>query len=765
MSSSVRFGLGVRIIALSVIPVVATLIALLILVTNRTNSLRSRLQDTLQESTHNEIERSARSAQLVCQTAHEALKRQISSGLGVAERLLTTAGGVTFSKDDADWDAVNQVTHQKQRLKLPKMLLGGSWPGQNRDARIPTPFVDEVRNLTGTTVTVFQRMNEAGDMLRVATNVIGPDGSRAIGTFVPARTPDGANPLVSKILQREKYFGRALVVDAWYITGYAPIIYGSGEVVGMVFVGVRQDSIGFVRESLQSTKVGQSGHVFALVGTGANRGTYGLPPAGASVGQQLWDEHDANGGTPFRSMIEQAIAKRGSEVVHLRYPSRKAGGAAPQERLAAVTYFEPWDWVVGVDAPEEEFMGSITALASLVREVTTWSVAGGLLLLVLVASIALPLARRIALRLERLTLSADAVSLGDLRDDVAMGSHDEVGLVEASLGRIVDAQRAEVAVAKALANRDWTKDIPLRSDRDELGRSLQAMIQNVNAALVHTRLAADRVAASAGEISGASQSLSQGATEQAASLEEISSTMTQIASQARENAQQATKADQLTSNARSSASRGSADMGQLVTAMEGITSSSKQVAKVVKLIDDIAFQTNLLSLNAAVEAARAGKHGKGFGVVAEEVRNLAGRCAKAAQETTGLIDDSVKRIENGLAVAHRTAESFQAIEGEVLHASDIVKKIADASQEQSNSITETTKALGQVDQVTQRNSATAEQTASAASELAAEARRLQRTTHLFQLRMESEGEQAVKTSETTPEQPSLEEEFALARTS
>jgi methyl-accepting chemotaxis protein len=730
-----RFGIGGRVIALSIAPVVLTITALVMLVTHQTDSLRKGLEQNLRASTRTDVERMVHSAALVCQTAHEGLKRQLISALSIAEHLVVASGGVALAKEEVGWEAVDQVTRAKAQVRLPKLLLGSTWLGQNRAAAVRTDYVDDVRDLTGTSVTLFQRMNESGDMLRVATNVVNAAGARAIGTFIPAKGTDGApNPVIGAVLRKEKYFGRALVVDAWYVTGYAPIFDSEKKIVGMVFVGVRQDSIGFLRDELQSTAVGKSGHLFALVGSGEQRGQYALPPRGTPVGQKMWDERDAKGDTPFRTLIQTSLAASRGQVVHQVYPPRESKEAGGSVRLAAVTYFEPWDWVVGVDAPESDFLDSVSFLTALARELSTWSMIGGAIVLLLAVVIAVPMARRIAGRLTGLARVADSVSQGDLRATFADAGADEVALVSASLERIVDAQQAEVSLAQALAKGDWSVEVAPRSSLDELSRALGTMIQSVNAALEQSQRAADQVTAGATEISDASHSLSEGATEQAASVAEITGSMNRITSQASGSAQSAAKASELTAHARESAQRGKGDLGQTVEAMEAIATSGRQMAKVVKLIDDIAFQVQLLSLNAAVEAARAGRHGKGFAVVAEEVRNLAGRCARAAQETTALIDDSVKRSEHGLALAHRTAESFSSIESEVHEASELVRAIAQGSQEQADGIAQLTRSLSQVDEVTQRNSATAEETASSSKELAAAALDLQRTLHRFRLR-------------------------------
>ncbi|MBM2834255.1 MAG: tap 1, partial [Candidatus Brocadiaceae bacterium] len=165
-------------------------------------------------------------------------------------------------------------------------------------------------------------------------------------------------------------------------------------------------------------------------------------------------------------------------------------------------------------------------------------------------------------------------------------------------------------------------------------------------------------------------------------------------------------------------------MGMLNTAINEISGSSKQIAKIIKVIDEIAFQTNLLALNAAVEAARAGEHGKGFAVVAEEVRSLAQRSASAAKDTAQLIEDSTKKVDSGVDLTKKVEVSLKEIVKNVKKVTDLVNEIANASQEQSEGVGQVGKAIAQMDQVIQQNAANAEETAAASEELSAQAQSL-----------------------------------------
>jgi methyl-accepting chemotaxis protein len=222
-------------------------------------------------------------------------------------------------------------------------------------------------------------------------------------------------------------------------------------------------------------------------------------------------------------------------------------------------------------------------------------------------------------------------------------------------------------------------------------------------------------------VATSSQSLSHGATEQAASLEETSASMEEMASMTRRNAENATQATRLVTDVAGQVTASNTALAEMVASMAAIKESSNKVAKIIKTIDEIAFQTNILALNAAVEAARAGEAGMGFAVVADEVRNLAQRSAQAAKDTAVLIEESIARSQEGAGKVEQVASAIDAITKSVTEVKGMVEEVREASLQQTQGIDQVSQTLAQMEKVTQTTAATAEESAAASEELSAQA--------------------------------------------
>jgi len=286
----------------------------------------------------------------------ESIQQEVSYDLNVARYILNQHGKVRLSNEKVTWRAINQDTKAPRVQSLPKMMVGESWLGQNGKMEVETPLVDKVKELVGGTATIFQRMNESGDMLRVATNVENSDGSRAIGTYLPAIESNGtANPIVAAVIKGETYRGMVYVVNAWYITAYQPIFDEQKSVIGVLQVGVKQENIKSLRQAILQARVGQTGYVSILGGQGDDWGRAIISKDGTHDGEDMWAYKDVDGRFFIQSIIEQALLLKPGGYANEQYLFQDHDEATPRMRVARITYYEPWDWVIVVNAYQDEF--------------------------------------------------------------------------------------------------------------------------------------------------------------------------------------------------------------------------------------------------------------------------------------------------------------------------------------------------------------------------------------------------------------------------
>jgi methyl-accepting chemotaxis protein len=293
----------------------------------------------------------------------------------------------------------------------------------------------------------------------------------------------------------------------------------------------------------------------------------------------------------------------------------------------------------------------------------------------------------------------------------------------------------------ALADGDFSRRITAdyQGVFGQLKSDANSMADRIASTISEIKSVGREVTNAAAEISTSTTDLSQRTEEQAASLEETSASMEEMAATVKKNAENALQANQLTSGSREVADRGGQVVAKAVNAMARIEESSRKISDIIGVIDEIARQTNLLALNAAVEAARAGDAGRGFAVVASEVRSLAQRSSQAAKDIKDLITNSSSQVQEGVGLVNQAGTSLNEILASIKQVADIVAEIASASQEQSTGIDQINKALTQMDEVTQQNSALVEENAASAKTLEHQSETMNQKVAFFKLDEHSEG--------------------------
>ncbi|WP_448873942.1 Cache 3/Cache 2 fusion domain-containing protein [Desulfobulbus propionicus] len=423
--------LNIKIALMGACSVLVTAVTLVTLAVWQSREYNRIAQNEVDGLINADLDHIARGAYHLVRTENEAIQAQVDTHLKVARHLLAQRGGARQGQESVFWRVENQFTGKSRTLSLPKLLVGGQWLGNNADFEVATPLVDEITQLVGETATIFQRMNEQGDMLRVATTVRTADHKRAIGTCIPAVNPDGTpNPVIAAILNGKAYHGRAYVVNDWYLTAYEPMYDEVGQLVGMLYVGVKQQAVAArIRQAILQTSVGKTGYVYVLEGRGENRGRYVISAKGSRDGEDVWLTRDTDGRFVIQEIIGKAIALQPGELVTVRYRWRNPEETAPRWKLARLAYYAPWDWVIGTSVYEDELQ-TYSSLLQTGRQRMVGIMSGAAFAMTLLITLAGTLITWSLIRpIREMTAMAERIIKGDLSQTVQASGRDEIGLL------------------------------------------------------------------------------------------------------------------------------------------------------------------------------------------------------------------------------------------------------------------------------------------------------------------------------------------------
>lgn len=395
-------------------------------------------------------------------------------------------------------------------------------------------------------------------------------------------------------------------------------------------------------------------------------------------------------------------------------------------------------WSIGVTAQKSDFMQS------------TYTGVKILIILLVLASaiavfIAVKLAGNIGKPLELCTTRLEQLAQGDLQTDVVLiQQQDETGRLADATSALVNNFRGiidDLGVklgAMAAGNFDLKNETTALyvGDFADINTQTMQIADKLSDTIEQVRVAAEQVSSGSDQVASGAQASSQGATEQASAVEELAATVNEISVSIKETAQHAVAAQEENDKTNQEIQVCTGQMEQLAAAMDHIAGKASEIHKIIKTIEDIAFQTNILALNAAVEAARAGTAGKGFAVVADEVRNLAVKSAEAANNTTVLIDETVKAIVQGAALTSETKDSLSNVVESAELVYQAVTNITDATEREAQSLDQVTQGIDQISSVVQTNAATAQESAASSEELSGQAQSLNDLIAQFVLKAE-----------------------------
>lgn len=644
-----------KIVALAIISALFPVLVMSALTFLQKKNLQSLVSKEINKLCVDNIKYAASDFYKACEMANKIMMDNISCDVRVAGDLLKNSGGLFVSvSSPVKWEAVNQFTKTSKEVTLPGAFIGGTQIEKNNDFNTTVPFVDDVRKLVGGTCAVFQRMNEEGDMLQVATNIPAPDGKRATGYFIPAFGPDGKpSDVITAILNGNSYKGRSYLVDAWYLSAYEPLKDKNGKITGCLYTGIKIQAMNIVKNIIQTTRIGKSGYVAVIGTSGEEKGKYIVSLDGKYDGQDTLDMKDANGVSFTRNAIDAALKlKEGDVGVMTYYWMNKGVDKEPRLKLGAYTYFAPWDWMILPTMYVDDYSQMHKEVAYRINSLLWSIIIGGIVLLGLAVMLAWYLGSRISNPISKVSEMARMIASGDL------------GAAILGFRNLSKAVSEHGQINEKLISKDETG--LLISSIVTMTKNLNSLVGEVQKATIHLVSTATEIAASSKEQEVTVNELSSSTNEIVTSTKEISSTSQQLVNTMNEVSEASGNTAKLAEAGRSALDNMEKSMEQIASATSSISSKlsiinekTSNINNVVTTITKVADQTNLLSLNAAIEAEKAGEYGKGFSVVAREIRRLADQTAVATLDIIKMVREMQSAVSSGVMGMDKFSEDVR----------------------------------------------------------------------------------------------------------
>jgi len=665
-----KLNLKRKILGLVFLAATLPVLVMLSLTTQFERSVASTAEQELDTIASQSVIQTAKDMYALCDTSNQLIRRKASDELSLARKLLNEAGGLELSRESAEWEATNQRTGEVKKVRVPKLLLGGQWFGQRASLQAKMPVVDELKSTLGIWCSILQAADADGSLLRVVTSVETLDGRRALGTFIPATDADGKpNPLVQATNQGQPFYGMTSVAGRPGIIASEPIIDRQGRVIAVLGVMERPETLQTLYKSISATQVGRTGYVCVLGGKGDLRGRYIIAPANRKEGDNIWETRDSQGKFFIQDQIGRAIRQPAGEPTLERYQWQNPGESAPRTKIASLVYFAPWDWAINVGTYQDDFYATKARINDSIRSL--------LLKLLVVGAVVL----------------AGALALGVFLAGKAtkpLGVTIEVANQIAS-GDLSRARTRLKSASELVPRRRFIGMIDNTDETSQLLGAFEGMTGSLDSLIGQVQRSGIQVTTSATEISASARQLEASVAEQAASTREVTATSHEISKTSDDLVRLIGGVGEQLANTAGLAETGRSDLGRMESAMRllmkatgsittklaTINERANRISSVVTTINKVSDQTNLLSLNAAIEAEKAGEYGKGFAVVAREISRLADQTASATQDIEYVVREMQSSVAAGVMEMDKFAEQVRTGVGEVAGIGDELTKIID----------------------------------------------------------------------------------------
>lgn len=643
----IRLTLKRKIIGLAVIAAVLPMLVTVILTILEKRTVTGQVRQEIDQLTRANLAQITRDVYGLCRLTDALNSRQVEQSLQVLHAVLQQAGPLRLETRRERWQAADQDTGSPLTVELPVLSIGGREFGQVRSLNSPVLVVDEVLRVTGMSCSIFQRMNAKGDMLRIASSVVSKDQTRSVGLYFPAVSASGEpNEVISRVLSGQNFIGAAFVWDTFNITGYIPLRDPAGNIIGMGGMGIRFKEMEALRKAIMDIRVGKTGYVSVSGGKGRSKGHYIISKEGKRDGENIWETRDSDGRLFIQDIHRQALAQPPGVIAYSRYFWQNTGEPAPRAKIAAFTYFPQWDWLIVAGTYEDDYDPARQKVEGVILDLLLKSALAGIAAMVVAILLALFLVNRLTRPIGLLTRTAEKIATG------------EIHAAKAELG----------SAARTLTPSSAGRFIQQMDETDLLLDDFLKMTVSLDSLIGQVQRSGIQVTTSATEIAASARQLEATMTEQAASTRQVMATSKEISNTSEDLVHDMDEVAGVVGNTASMAETGRTGLTQMETAMRQlmtatgsisaklavINDKTTKISSVVTAINKISDQTNLLSLNATIEAEKAGEFGRGFSVVAREISRLADQTAIATQD----IEYMVREMQSSVAAGVMEMDKF-----------------------------------------------------------------------------------------------------------